>query len=360
LTERLGKLVRAALFAGSLLLAGGAGVVLSRQPHKPAVNVPNAVTSEATASTNAAAQVILAAPARIEGASESINVGAAVDGVLAAVLVREGQQVKAGQTLALTACQDEQARLGTARAAIEIAKQKRERLLRGSRDEERRIAREQWLAAEAAARLSEIQLRRLRGLYETGDAARERLEQAEKEAAVAASALRAAQQQQQLVNAQPLPEELARIEAELAEAEAGLRVIQARLDQCQIKAPQAGTVLRLNLHPGETVSALAAQPVLVLADTSKLFARAEVDERDLAQLFIGQRASISADALAGQTCQGQVRELGRMMGRKRIRSGDPAEKSDRDVLEVLIELADCTVKLPVSLRVTARFESVQR
>ena len=60
-------------------------------------------------------------------------VGAGVDGVLTAVLVREGQTVSAGQTLALVDCRDEEARLSEARAAIEIAKQKRERLLRGSR-----------------------------------------------------------------------------------------------------------------------------------------------------------------------------------------------------------------------------------
>lgn len=348
------KLVRALLLTGGLLLAGGAGAVLSRQLAQPKTQ-PESAASQVATSLPQALPVLLAAPARIEGASENVNVGAGVDGVLAAVLVREGQTVSAGQSLALVDCRDDQARLSEMRAAIEIAKQKRERLLRGSRDEERRIAREQELAAKAALQLAQTQQQRMRSLYATGDVAKERLDLAEKEASVAEATLRGAQQQQQLVNAQPLPEELARAEAELAEAEARLRTTQARLGKCQIRAPQAGTVLRIHIHPGEVVSTLNPQPVLVLADTSKLFARAEVDERDVGQLTLNQPVLLRADALDGQTCRGHVQRLGQLMGRKHIRSGDPAEKSDRDVLEVLIELAGCTPPPPIGLRVTAQF-----
>lgn len=351
--DRQHKLMRLLLLLGGLLLAGGAGAVLSRQLSQPAAQLESAA-SKAAASPQSV-PVLLAAPARIEGASENINVGAGVDGVLAAVLVREGQTVSAGQVLALVDCRDDEARLGEARAASEMAKQKRERLLRGSRDEERRIAREQELAAMAALRLAETQQQRMHSLYATGDVAKERLDLAEKEAAVVAAALRAAQQQQQLVNAAPLPEELARAEAELAEAEARLRTTQARLGKCQLRAPQAGTVLRIRTHPGEAVSTLNPQPVLVLADTSKLYARAEVDERDVGQLVLDQTVLLRADALAGQTCRGRVQQLSQLMGRKHIRSGDPAEKSDRDVLEVLIELAECTPPPPIGLRVTAQF-----
>jgi multidrug resistance efflux pump len=352
--DRQHKLMRVLLLLGGLLLAGGAGAVLSRQLAQPTAQ-PESAASKAAAVSPQPVPVLLAAPARIEGASETIHVGAGVDGVLAAVLVREGQTVSAGQPLALVDCRDDESRLGEARAAIEIAKQKRERLLRGSRDEERRIAHEQELAAKAALHLAQTQQQRMRSLYATGDVAKERLDLAEKEATVAQAAMRGAQQHLLLVNAQPLPEELARVEAELSEAEARLHTTQAKLGKCQIKAPQAGTVLRIHTHPGEVVSTLNPQPVLVLADTSRLFARAEVDERDLGQLILNQTVLLRADALAGQTCRGHVQQLGQLMGRKHIRSGDPAEKSDRDVLEVLIELAGCTPAPPIGLRVTAQF-----
>jgi hypothetical protein len=43
------------------------------------------------------------------------------------------------------------------------------------------------------------------------------------------------------------------------------------------------------------------------------------------------------------------------MGRKSVLSGDPAEKADRDILEVIIELDQSANELPVGLRVTAQF-----
>jgi hypothetical protein len=43
------------------------------------------------------------------------------------------------------------------------------------------------------------------------------------------------------------------------------------------------------------------------------------------------------------------------MGRKSVLSGDPAEKADRDVLEVIIELDQSAKELPVGLRVTVQY-----
>ncbi len=43
------------------------------------------------------------------------------------------------------------------------------------------------------------------------------------------------------------------------------------------------------------------------------------------------------------------------MGRKSVLTGDPADKSDRDVLEVTAELEQGATKLPLGLRVTVEF-----
>jgi hypothetical protein len=57
---------------------------------------------------------------------------------------------------------------------------------------------------------------------------------------------------------------------------------------------------------------------------------------------------------------GVVARLGAQMGRKTARSGDPAEKSDRDVLEVVIDLDRQDARLVFGLRVTARFLEERR
>ena len=52
----------------------------------------------------------------------------------------------------------------------------------------------------------------------------------------------------------------------------------------------------------------------------------------------------------------RVREIVALrLGRKTVRSGDPAEKTERDILEVLVALPPEAVVLPIGLRVTVRF-----
>jgi hypothetical protein len=57
---------------------------------------------------------------------------------------------------------------------------------------------------------------------------------------------------------------------------------------------------------------------------------------------------------AERPLQGVVGRISDTMGRKKILSGDPSEKADRDVLEAMIDL-NGAIKLPVGMRVTVEF-----
>jgi hypothetical protein len=114
------------------------------------------------------------------------------------------------------------------------------------------------------------------------------------------------------------------------------------------------------MKPGEVVSVVFPQPILSLADTSRFRVRAEVDERDIARVFPGQRVLVHADAFPQQEFTGTIAYAESLMGRKKIRTGDPAEKSDRDVLEVLADLADQDPRLVVGLRVTVQFSGASK
>ena len=300
-------------------------------------------------------EVILACPGRVEGLSEVIKVSAAVDGVLTAVRVKEGQRVAAGEVLALIDCRDLEAELQAARARAESARQARQRLLRGSREEERRMAADKLAEAEAVLRQAQLQARRMTALFDKGDISREALEKARRDAEVAEATRRAAANYQTLVNAPPLPEETARADAEVNAAEEQVRTSAAKLGKCTIKAPLAGTVLQSHLKPGEAVSAVFPQPIVSLADTSRLRVRAEVDERDIGRIYLGQGVLILIDAFPQEKFRGSVSSLGALMGRKKVRTGDPAEKSDRDVLEVLVDLAKADERLVIGLRTTVQF-----
>jgi hypothetical protein len=121
------------------------------------------------------------------------------------------------------------------------------------------------------------------------------------------------------------------------------------------KALITRTVLRRHLKAGEPVSVLVPRPIVSLADISQLRVRAEVDERDLGRIHLGQQVVVLADAFPGRRFAGRVSRPGAQMGRKKVRTGDPAEKSDRDVLEVLVDLEEIDERLVVGLRTTVQF-----
>lgn len=353
--QKIHKFSRAALAGWAVAAAAVLALLvtqtgfLSRQTTK----VEASAKAEATALPSEA--VVLAAPGRVEGMSEAIEVGAGVDGVLQEVRVREGQQVAAGEVLAIVSCGDVEAEQQAAMAATESARQVRQRLLRGSRDEERRIVTSEVVSAEAVLKQAQTHYQRQSSLYETGDIPRAQWEQARRDMDVAAASLRAAQDKVALANARALPEELARAEADIRAADSRAQAMAARAGKCIVRAPQAGQVLRVHLRAGETVSTVMPRPVVSLADLSRLRVRAEVDEHDLGRLRIGQQVTVSADAFPEKQFNGKVASFGALMGRKHVRTGDPAEKSDRDVLEVLVELDERDERLVVGLRTTVRF-----
>jgi HlyD family secretion protein len=317
----------------------------------------NLVQAHGTSPTDAGRAVVFASPGRVEGASETTQVGAAADGILKSVFVKEGQFVKRGTLLGEIACDDLQPALQTAMAEADSARQARARLLRGARDEEKKIANEKTAAARATFEEAKSRLDMQRALYQKEQVSRATYDQAVRDLGVADANLRAALRTEELVAAPPLPEDTARADADVLAAEGRVRTVQERIAKCSIAAPIDGTVLRVYARRGESFSTVTPHPLFSLADTSTRHIKAEVDERDVDKLSLGQNVIIQADALEGKKLRGSVARISAMMGRKSISTGDPSDKSDRDILEAVIDLDDNSKSLPIGLRVTVQFLS---
>src|SRR5882724_161659 len=315
----------------------------------------NSVQARGISSNSAPASVAFASPGRVEGASETTQVGAAADGILKSVYVKEGQFVKRGTVLGEIACDDLRPALQTAMAEADSARQTRARLLRGARDEEKKIASEKTSAARAMFEEAKSRLGMQRALYQKEQISRATYDQAVRDLGVAQTNLQGALRTEELLAAPPLQEDLARADADILAAEGRARTVQERIGKCAIAAPIDGTVLRVFARRGESFSTVTPRPLFSLADTSSQHIKAEIDERDVDKVSIGQKVVIQADALDGKRLNGSVVRISAMMGRKSISTGDPSDKSDRDILEAVIGLEDNTRSLPIGLRVTVQF-----
>lgn len=305
-----------------------------------------------------ASETVLAAPGRVEGRGQTISLGAGIDGIVKNVFVADGQKVTHGSLLADIACEDIRADVEVAKARADSARQSRTLLFHRHRNEERLAAVQQTNAADAVLQQARDHLTRIDGLYQKGDVSREDLEKSKSDFEVAQADYEKARDEQNLINAGPLPEELSRADAEIATAERSITVATEKLEKCNVRAPISGTILKVMTKAGESYSTLLPRPLFTIADDSIRRVRAEVDERDIGKIKLGQAAVVTADAFPGREFEGQVIEIAHAMQPNSVLSDDPAQKADREVLDVLIELKNSRDDLPLGLRVTARMTSV--
>ena len=313
--------------------------------------------SDSKPKTTAAPAVLFASLGRVEGLSDTTDVGAAADGILKVIYVNEGQSVRKGTLLGEITCGDLNAALAGALADAEAARQARIRLLRGARDEERKVASRKTAAAQATFDQATSSLTRQRLLFEQGQIARAAYDQVLRDWSVAQADFQAASRTETLLAAPALPEEKAKADAEVVAAEARVQEARERIRKCSILAPVDGTVLRVFARAGESFSTVTPRSLFTIADASGRRVKAEVDERDLGKLNVGQKVEVQADGFPGKHFAGTVTNISSVIGSKKVLSDDPSEKSDRQVVEATVNLGQDALHLPIGLRVTVQFFS---
>ncbi len=221
-----------------------------------------------------------------------VDIGATVTGRVVQVAVREGAQVKADEPLVQLEDAETRAALAQAVAASQQAQARLAGLRSGSRDAAAAgvaQAEAQWLAATS-------ELRRTRELVDKGFLGQARLDEAQRALAVATAQRDAARAAQSGLEGSG--SDIAQAQAQLIAAQAAREAAQARLEQAVLRAPTAGRVLARSVEPGQIVQ--PGRSLLTLALAGPLELVAQVDERFLQELQIGQSAAVLADAFPTQ------------------------------------------------------------
>ncbi len=80
-------------------------------------------------------------------------------------------------------------------------------------------------------------------------------------------------------------------------AEAAVQQAQTAVDLLEIRAPSEGTVLQINVRPGEYVSVMGGQALILMGDLHPYHVRVNVDEEDVPRLVLNApaRAHVRGD-----------------------------------------------------------------
>jgi multidrug resistance efflux pump len=128
---------------------------------------------------------------------------------------------------------------------------------------------------------------------------------------------------------------------------------QLALDECVVKAPADGTVLRLDLRAGDLLTPEPKSPPLIFCPAGPRIVRAEVEQEWAARVQEGQLASIEDDTAngSGPKWTGRVERVGDWMAHRRSILPDPSQFHDIRTLECIIALDPGQPPLRIGQRV---------
>jgi len=248
------------------------------------------------------------------------------------LLVAEDERVSAGQALfTLDTCPQLAAAEAAAERGVAVAQaalDQTRRDVRTGRKESRAGATAARAAAEQAAR----DLERQATLRTSGAIPPADLERAKATADQSAAELERARA---AATRYDDPADVRLAEANLAAAAADLERARVERETCTVRAPSAGTVLSIDVQPGERA---ASGTLLRIADLERMEAEVEVFQEAIGQVELGDPVRLASEVLAGEALHGAVRWIGREIGRQTLTSADPAANTDARVVRVRVEL----------------------
>jgi len=227
--------------------------------------------------------------------------GVQIAGQVRAVNVMEGDRIRQGQIL--LSLEDSEAQ--AACAAAELGVRQAALKLREWREVQAPTAQANAQWAQANRLQAQTQLERQHALFQQGFIGQAALDEALRAAQVA-------QAQAQTANAQSLANAEQGLAKDLAEsawvlARANAQVARAHLSYTSLVAPFDGWVVSRNVEPGDAVQ--PGKTLLMLSPKSETELVAQIDERNLSLLQVGQTATASADAFAQQRFKAELSRI---------------------------------------------------
>jgi len=268
--------------------------VAAMQPRRKPTNPPAPPPASAFPRT-------VAAVGLIESSSENIRIGSHLSGVVDAVLVRAGDDVAEDAPLFRLDTRQLRAQLADANAALEVARtgvSVAEATL-GDVKEQLNLV----LAVADKRAVSEDDVQRRRYAVTTAEA------------------------------------RLAQARAAVKAAEAERDSVEVEIERSTVRAPIAGSILKVNVRAGEFAAAGAlAEPLIILGNIKPLYVRVDVDEHEAARVRPDAPATAALRGDASIRSPLRFVRIEPLVIPKKSLTGDSAERVDTRVLQVLYQI----------------------
>lgn len=302
-----------------------------------------------------------------------INIGtnAVAPSRITEILVKEGDRVRKGQLLARLESVQPEAEVQAQRAALSQAEAES-----AAAEAALRVADENLATAQATLDRTRAELEQARINFERAEKlwaerliSRQEYDQRRIELEARQAALREAEARLAQVRAQraQVASQLAAAQKRVTLAQANLRRASDVLQRTYAVAPLDGVVTNLPVRVGETVvpgiQNSPASLIMTIADMSLITAEVKVDETDIVNVKLDQRADVTIDAIPNRVFKGRVIEIGntailRSTGLAASQSAISSQEA-KD-FKVVIALDDPPEEIRPGLSCTARITTAVR
>ncbi len=337
------KLLVIGLFAFCASVAG-AGWALRASP------------TSSLANSDIAADAEVVGFGHVDVESGIVGLSPAQAGRIVAIDVRENQAVGAGDVLLRIDDREAKLRVQQAEAVLKSAEAQLDQANELPRRHQAKLSQQGSAVKAARHRLlaARHQLDRKRELQQCGN-----LNPSEVAAAAAlVNEMEVVEQaeREKLKELQDLDPGLAvkRMAAEVSAARGRLAQAQLALEECHLKAPRSGTILRVQAHAGDLVGAQSLQPALLFCPNEARIVRAEVSQEFAHQVGIGALCRIADDSTLDLHWQGRVVRMSDWYTHRRSILLEPSQQNDVRTLECIVEFdpGQPPVRIGQRMRVT--------
>lgn len=238
--------------------------------------------------------------------STDLIVSSQLPGKIESLFFDEGDNVEAGDTLAIIDHRKLDLQLVQANAQKSGILSQIKMLKDGARKEDRILAGESLVQAEASYKVAETNRDRMVKLYKNKTITQKQYDDAMLVYDVASSQYKAAKQNV-LKSKSARPEQIEQLMANLEQAEASISLIEENINDCYVIAPISGQVVNRFIEESEIVSFLSS--LFKIIDLTESELTIYVAETDLGYIQLQQNVDVSIDTYPDRTFSGKITNI---------------------------------------------------
>jgi HlyD family secretion protein len=287
----------------------------------------------------------------------------ALPGRVEQVMVREGQTVSKGYVLFRMDDRTQQEDLKRAENALAAAQVNVDKAANAQKKHDESVHAQEQAVESARSDLDAARIihDRKKNLLKGNNTVKEEVDAAEKLVDKADAAVKAEQFKLSALKlgANDIVLESKSAAFDVTEKTRLLNKAKLALDECVVKAPADGTVLRLDVRQGDLLGAQPKSPPLIFCPDEPRIVRAEVEQEWADRVQEGQIATIQDETGngSGPTWTGKVQRLSDWMAHRRSILPDPSQFHDVRTLECIIAIDPNQKPLRIGQRVRVAFSN---